>query len=68
MARKILVEREAMGGSLAYQAKIKDRVKAKLEKQLNDPKILSVEQLFEDREDGEFIMTAVVQVADSEEK
>lgn len=68
MARKILVEREVMGGSIAYQAKTKDRVRAKLEKQLQSPKIQSVEQIFEDREDGEFIMTAVVQVADSEEK
>lgn len=64
MAFKILIEKEAIGGNLAYQAGIKDRVVAKLEKKLNELPIEQVVCVTPAQDDSEFQLIAVVKLSD----
>lgn len=65
---KVLVVKESIGGTLEYQAKIKSKVTAELEKQLNALAVENVYGVFPSEDENEFQLIAVVKVAPREIK
>lgn len=60
---KVLIVKENIGGSLEYQAKVKNRVTSGLEKQLNSLDIENVYGVFPSEDENEFQLIAVVKLA-----